>query len=297
MTDLVKARGLVKTYDGAAVLDDVSLTVSAGCVTGFIGANGAGKTTTIRALLGLMELDAGSVALFGEPFGAHADDQTAKRIKERIGVVFDTCPFIGDLPVRTAGAIMQTSFPLWDQRLFEQYLERFELDPKKRIKDLSRGMGMKLQLACALAHYPDLLILDEATAGLDPMARDGVLEILRDFMTDDRRAILISSHITTDLEKIADTIVCIDRGRIAFDVEKDAITDLAGVAHCRSAEFDRLRESDLADQGGARFLRNPHSVDVLVPDRFEFARRFPSIACDRATIDDYLQLTLKGEQL
>ena len=295
MTDLITARGLTKRYNGTAVLDDVSLSVSAGCVTGFVGANGAGKTTTIRALMGLMEVDAGEVVVFGEPFGPRADDACARRLKERIGVVFDTCPFIGDLPVKTAGVLMRASYPSWDQRCFDGLLARFALDPAKKIKDLSRGMGMKLQLACTLAHDPDLLILDEATAGLDPMARDEILELLRDFMDDGRRGILISSHITTDLEKIADRVVCIDQGRIAFDVEKDAITDMAGVARCRAAEFDEVRGSDLFAPGELRWIRQPMSVDVLVPDRFAFAQRFPRIVCDRATIDDYLQLVLKGE--
>lgn len=297
MTDLITARGLVKHYDGAVVLNDVSLHVPAGCVTGFIGANGAGKTTTIRALMGLMEPDAGEVIAFGEPFGPRADDATARRLKERIGIVFDTCPFIGELSVKTAGSLMRASFPMWRQKSFEDLLDRFGLDPKKKIKDLSRGMGMKLQLACALAHEPDLLILDEATAGLDPMARDDILDLLRDFMADERRGTLISTHITSDLEKIADRIVCIDEGRIAFDVEKDEITDRAGVARCRSTEFERLLESDLAGSGQLRWLRQPMSVDVLVPDRFAFARLFPHVACERATIDEFMQLTLKGEAL
>lgn len=295
MTDLINARGLVKRYSGTTVLDDVSLNVPSGCVTGFIGVNGAGKTTTIRALMGLMELDAGEVVVFGEPFGPDADDATARRLKERIGVVFDTCPFIGDLPVKTAGILMKASYPTWKQGHFEDMLNRFGLDPKKKIKDLSRGMGMKLQLACALAHDPDLLILDEATAGLDPMARDEILDMLRDFMSDENRGILISSHITTDLEKIADRIVCIDQGRIAFDVEKDEITDLAGVARCRAAEFEDVRTSGLVESGELKWMRQPMSIDVLVPDRFAFAKRFPNIACDRATIDDYMQLILKGE--
>lgn len=295
MTDLINARGITKHYDGTAVLSEVSLNVPSGCVTGFIGVNGAGKTTTIRALMGLMELDAGEVIVFGEPFGPGVDDACARRLKERIGVVFDTCPFIGDLPVKTAGTLMKASFSAWKQGRFEDLLDRFELDPKKKIKDLSRGMGMKLQLACALAHDPDLLILDEATAGLDPMARDEILDLLRDFMSDENRGILISSHITTDLEKIADRIVCIDQGRIAFDVEKDEITDLAGVARCRAAEFEDVRTSGLVESGELKWMRQPMNIDVLVPDRFAFAKRFPNIACDRATIDDYMQLTLKGE--
>ena len=243
MTDLINARGITKRYDGTAVLDDVSLRVPAGCVTGFIGVNGAGKTTTIRALMGLMEPDAGEVILFGEPFGPSADDATARRLKERIGVVLNTCPFIGDLPVKTAGTLMKASYPSWRQGALRGSAGAVRTRPQE--EDQGGSRLRQLCLACALAHDPDLLILDEATAGLDPMARDEILDLLRDFMADESRGILISSHITTDLEKIADRVVCIDQGRIAFDVEKDLITDMAGVAHCRTAEFEDVRASDL----------------------------------------------------
>lgn len=295
MTDLITARGLTKRYNGTAVLDDVSLSVSAGCVTGFVGANGAGKTTTIRALMGLMEVDAGEVVVFGEPFGPRADDACARRLKERIGVVFDTCPFIGDLPVKTAGVLMRASYPSWDQRCFDGLLARFALDPAKKIKDLSRGMGMKLSLICALSHNPDLLVLDEATAGLDPLAREQALDALRLFMNEPKHAIFMSSHITSDLEKIADYIVCIDGGRIVFAVEKDAITDFAGVAQCRAAEFDAVVDSGFFAPGTLHFERSAYGTAVLVPDRLAFAARFPQIVLDRADIDAYMSLMLKGD--
>ncbi len=295
MNDLIKARGLTKSYGGTTVLDSVDITVPAGTIVGFVGANGAGKTCTIRALLGLMPPDSGSVELFGEPLGARAGDEAAVRAKRRIGVVLDTCPFIGDLSVKTAGDVVRAAYPTWRADLFEGLLRRFELDPKRKVKDLSRGMGMKLQLACALAHEPELLVLDEATAGLDPLARDEVLDILRDFVSDEAHGVLLSSHITTDLEKIADIVVGIDHGRILFDLEKDAITDGMGVARCRAADVERVMNGDVAEEGALRVLRHEHSTDVLVPDRFAFSRRFPEIACDPCSIEDYLQLVLKGE--
>lgn len=162
------------------------------------------------------------------------------------------------------------------------------------MKDLSRGMGMKLSLACALAHNPQALILDEATAGLDPMARDEALERLRDFVAQPGHAILMSSHITSDLERIADRIVCIDAGRIVFDLEKDAITDSAGVARCRVADLERIASSGMVPDSELRYLRHDYGIDVLVPDRFAFAEMFPDIPFDRMTIDDYMSLTLKG---
>lgn len=296
MTDLIRAEGLTKTYGSKTVLDRVDLRVPAGSIVGFVGANGAGKTTTIRALLGLMPLDAGRVVLFGEPFDISADAATCQRIKGRVGAVLDTCPFVPDLSVKTVGSLMKAAYPTWRADLFEEHLRRFELDPRKKIKEFSRGMGMKLQLACALAHEPDVLLLDEATAGLDPLARDEVLDILRAFVSDENHAVLLSSHITTDLEKIADVIVGIDQGRIVFSLEKDVITDEMGIARCRSAELEGLVASGLYDQKSLRVLRRPYGIDVLVPDRFALARRFPEIPCDKATIEDYLQFVLTGEQ-
>ena len=293
MSALIEARGLTKHYDGFS-LEGVDLTVSEGEVVGFIGQNGAGKSTTIKALLGLIKVDGGDASVLGTPSDKLSRTSGATT-KERVGVVFDTVSLPGHLRVSDVGRIYRSAYASWDAHAFNRLARELDLDPRKAVKDLSRGMGMKLQLACALAHNPDLLILDEATAGLDPMARDEILDLLRDFMADESRGILISSHITTDLEKIADRVVCIDQGRIAFDVEKDLITDMAGVAHCRTAEFEDVRASDLFASGELRWIRQPMSVDVLVPDRFAFAKRFPHIACDRATIDDYLQLTLKGE--
>lgn len=297
MTDLIRISGLTKHYaSGGFSLRNVSLSVAAGQVVGFVGANGAGKTTTIRTMLGLAPFDDGEVILFGEPFDSHADSALSRRVKERIGLVFDTCPFPADLPIKTCAAIMRAAYPAWRQGLFEDYLLRFGLNPKKKVKELSRGMGMKLQLACALSHEPDLLILDEATAGLDPLARDEVLDMLRDYLAaDEGRGILLSSHITSDLEKIADSVVCIDDGRIVFSCEKDAITDEMGIAKCRAAEFEHVVASGFFEAGALRFMRREYGVDVLVPNRFAFARRFGDIACDRVGIDDFMQLTLKGD--
>lgn len=295
MADSISISALTKRY-GDFSLQDVSFRVPQGSVVGFVGANGAGKTTTIRAILGLMDADAGAVEVLGEPFGLHTHASACSRAKERIGVVFDTCPYAGDLSIKTVGAVMAAAYPSWRAGLFEEYLRRFSLTPRKKVKDLSRGMGMKLQLACALSHEPELLILDEATAGLDPIARDEVLDLLRDYLAaDERRSILLSSHITSDLDKIADRVVCIDGGRIVFDEEKDAICDMAGVARCRAAEFEQVAASGIYDAATMRFLRHAYGVDLLVPDRFAFMRRFPDVACDKATIDDYMQLVLKGE--
>ncbi|OUO85802.1 ABC transporter [Gordonibacter urolithinfaciens] len=292
--DLLRICSLSKHYEGFD-LKDVDLAVPAGSVVGFIGSNGAGKTTTIKSVLGLVFPDAGSIELFGQNVGEHASVKTVKQAKQRVGVVFDTCSFPEEMTLEGVGKLMSYSYDAWSSADFEQRLAQFGLPMGKRVSDLSRGMSMKLSLACALAHDPDLLILDEATAGLDPIARDEALDFLHDYMRDGRRGILMSSHITSDLEKIADYIVCIDAGRIVFSIEKDAITDVAGVAHCRAAEFDRIAESGFFAPGELRSIRHPYGIDVLAPDRFTFAVRFRDIALDKADIDSYMALMLKGE--
>ena len=206
MNDLLRIRSLSKHYDGFD-LRNVDLTVPAGSVVGFIGSNGAGKTTTIKAILGLIYPDAGSIELLGQNVGEHAGSKAIKDAKQRTGVVFDTCSFPEEMTVASVGKLMSYSYDSWSPADFEQRLAQFQLPKSKTVKDLSRGMSMKLSLACALAHDPDLLILDEATAGLDPLAREEALDILRGYMRDERHGILMSSHITSDPEKIADYIV------------------------------------------------------------------------------------------
>lgn len=290
MTHLIEATGLTKHYEGFS-LDGVDLTVDDGEVVGFVGKNGAGKSTTIKALLGLIGVDAGEARLLGQ---VSTGGGLAPEVRERIGVVFDTVSVPPHLKVGDVGRLYGRAFRTWEGHAFARRLKDFGLDAGKQVKELSRGMGMKLSLACALSHGSSLLILDEATAGLDPMAREEVLDMLRDFVAAPGRAILMSSHITSDLERIADRVVCIDEGRIVFDLAKDAITDEMGVARCRVADFERIASSGFVPESELRYQRHEYGIDVLVPDRYDFARRFPDVPCDRMTIDDYMTLMLKG---
>lgn len=291
MADILRVNNLVKSY-GTFALNHVDLTVPQGCVTGFIGSNGAGKSTTIRSILGMTIPDSGTIELFGRPTTNYAP---SPQDKERIGVVFDTCPFPGDCHVKDVGSIGKAAFQQWNKKYFDQLLAHFGISEQKQIKDLSRGMSMKLQLAFALSHEPELLILDEATAGLDPLARDEVLDMLQDFMQDEAHGILLSSHITTDLEKIADHIACIDNGEIVFNRTIDSICDETGIAHCTSKDAEALLKSALFDPREIRIMRNSYSTDVLVPDRILLRENFPHIACDRASLDEYMRFILKGE--
>lgn len=290
MQNLLELKGVSRRVSDRFSLRDVMLAVEPGQIVGFVGANGAGKTTTIRAALGLIKLDAGEVRLFGQRCGADAPDETQRCLRSRVGLVLDTCPFPSTLKVGQIEALVGQAYPTWDRKTFAGFIDRFGLDPKTKVKDLSRGMGMKLQLACALSHKAKLLVLDEATAGLDPMAREELLDELLAFVADGQRSVLLSSHITSDLDRAADRVICIDNGSIVFDLPREDITDCAGIAHCSQAQAAEL----IACVEGARAAHHAYSVDVLVPNRREALEAFPEIPCDRATIDDYLRLMLKG---
>lgn len=293
---LLEVSGLAKRYEGFA-LEGVSISLEPGCVIGLVGSNGAGKTTILKSILGLVHPDGGSVCLLGEeafPGGGASD-----RVKQRVGVVFDTCAFPADCRVADVAAMGRALFDNWDGACWDEFARRFSLPRKKKVSELSRGMGMKLSLAFALAHGPELLILDEATAGIDPLARDEVLDILREFMADGRRGILMSSHITTDLEKLADEVICLDAGKVVFAAPKEAITDEAGIARCREADLEAVLASGLASAAAGEMyvLRGAYGSDLLVPDRFAFSRACPDIPVDRATLEEYMALRLKGEKL
>lgn len=290
MQNLLELKGVSRRVSDRFSLRDVTLTVEPGQIVGFVGANGAGKTTTIRAALGLIKLDAGEAHLLGQRCDANAPDETQRHLRSRIGLVLDTCPFPPTLKVGQVERLVGPAYPTWSCETFAGFIDRFGLDPKTKVKDLSRGMGMKLQLACALSHNAKLLVLDEATAGLDPMAREELLDELLAFVADGQHSVLLSSHITSDLDRAADRVICIDNGSIVFDLPREDITDRAGIAHCTQTQAAEL----MACVEGSRAAHHAYSVDVLVPNRRDVLEAFPEIPCDRATIDDYLRLMLKG---
>lgn len=291
-TPLIQARGLTKHY-GDFSLKAVSFDVYPGEVVGFVGKNGAGKTTTIKALLGLVKLDGGEGQVLSCPSSQLGRVQGSPA-KERLGVVFDAVPYPKSLRVCDVDAIGKAAYSTWDSSAFARCARDAGLDGDKKVEGLSRGMGMRLQLAVALSHDTQVLLLDEATAGLDPLARDEVLEVLREYVANGERGILMSSHITSDLEHIADRILCIDDGSIVFDLARETITDEMGVARCRAQDLTRVREACLIDPAQWRVLDRGMAWDLWVPDRFAFQARFPDIPCDPLTIDEYMALFFKG---
>ena len=219
MENIAEVRNLTKQFDEFA-LNDLNFDIKKGFITGFIGANGAGKTTTIRCLMDLIKPDHGEVCLFGESHETHT-----ATIKERIGFVYDANFYYTDLSIEKNKRTLAPFYPHWDDELFYGYLKKFQLNSAKRVKHLSKGMRMKFSLAMALSHHPDFIIMDEPTAGLDPIVRRELLNMMQDLIQDEEKAIFFSTHITTDLEKIADFIVFIHDGRIVFQGEKEEFTE------------------------------------------------------------------------
>ncbi len=296
---LAEARGLCKRFGPDFALEDVNLAVPEGSVVGFVGRNGAGKTSTIRCLLGIASADAGACMVMGERLSPVAGDETCERARGQVGVVFDTMPFLPTLTLKQVVSIYEHAFPGFDLAAFQRVRQALGLpDRVWTMRALSRGQGMQLQLALALAHRPRLLVLDEATAGLDPIARDTLLELVRTWLDEDEcRGVLFSSHITSDLEELADVVVGIDDGRIAFTLDKDAISGQMGIARLTAEELAQVLASGLFAPGSLVGRRLAYSTELLVGDRQLFCEWFPTIRVEPATIDAYLLISQKGEAL
>ncbi len=235
--NILEINNVTKKYDNFT-LDNVNIKVPKGCIMGYIGANGAGKTTTIKLTLNAIKKDAGNIKIFGKDV-----DKFDKEIKEDIGVVFDDCHFSDYINAKDVEKIMKNIYKRWNTSLFFEYLDKFGIDKKKKIKEYSKGMKMKLSIAAALAHEPKFLILDEATSGLDPVIRDEVLDIFMEFIQDEERSVFISSHILSDLEKVCDYITFIDKGRIIFSEEKDLVMEKYGILKCSEEEYKNIDKS------------------------------------------------------
>lgn len=237
MENALEITGLCKQYAGFA-LQDVGFTLPRGSVMGFIGENGAGKTTTIKAVLNLIRRDAGAIKVLG------LDNIAQERaVKERIGVVLEDGCFLNTLTARHVDVLMGKAYQSWQSEQFFRFMERFGIDRNKKIKDYSKGMRMKVSIAAALSHGAELLIMDEPTSGLDPVVRDEVLDLFYDFMQEDSHAILLSSHITSDLDKIADHITFIHQGRVLLSEPRDELLDTFGVLRCTAEQLSALEPS------------------------------------------------------
>ncbi|RHR06692.1 ABC transporter ATP-binding protein [Pseudoflavonifractor sp. AF19-9AC] len=284
MTNSIEIQGLNKSYPDFA-LRNINLTMPGGAIMGLIGENGAGKTTLMKCILNLVRRDSGTITLMG-----HDNIKEERLAKAEIGVVLDECFFHDTLRPKDVGAILAPAFrDSWDGALYRDYLDKFQLPQGKLIKEFSRGMKMKLSLAAALAHRPKLLLLDEATAGLDPVVRDEILDEFLSFICDEEHSILISSHITSDLEKVADYITYLHQGQIVLSDAKDTILDSYGRVGCTAAQLETIDPADLV-----RVRRGSFGCEALVSDRKTFHRSYPSLMVDPIALEDIMLFIGKG---
>ena len=285
MDTILRVENITKKYAGFQ-LDHVSFDLPKGMIMGLIGENGAGKSTTINAILDLIKKDDGMVTFWGQELSS------SKQLKEDIGVVFDGVNFYETLTPAKVGKISEKAYKQWDEYLYRDYLKRFGLPLDKEIKTLSKGMKMKLCIAVALSHKPKLLILDEATSGLDPVMRDDILDVFLDFVQDENHSILMSSHITTDLEKVADYITFIHQGKVLFCKTKDELRYKYGIIRCGAAVFDQIDKSEIL-----AYRKDDYQWNVLVADKENARKKYKAAVVDDATIDDILLLYVKGERI
>lgn len=284
INECIRVSNLCKDY-GSFQLKNVSFNLPQGCIMGLIGENGAGKSTTLKLLLNLLKKDGGEIALFGlDPA------KQEHKIKEQIGVVFDENFFHDVLRAKDSPSIMRPIYANWDDRLYDSLCARFQLPAEKRIKEYSRGMKMKLAIAAAMAHHPRLLLLDEATSGLDPIVRNEILDLFQEFIQDERNSILLSTHITSDLERVADYITFLHQGRVLMSNSKDELLLSHRVLRCGLDRFAFLNQSDVLG-----FRKSGVGVEALV--RYDSTRPHAYDGCvlDPATLEDIMLFSIKGE--
>lgn len=249
----IEIRNLTKTYPKFK-LDNLNLTLPSGCIMGLIGKNGAGKSTTIKLILDMIHTNSGTVTILGR------DNQKDIQItKQDVGVVLDEVGLPECLTVRQVGKIMKLTYTNWDDEVFMALVEKLAIPEKKAFKEFSRGMKMKLGIAIALSHHPKLLILDEATNGLDPVIRDEVVEMFSEFTRDENHSILISSHIVSDLEKLCDYIAFLHQGKLLICEEKDVLLGMYGMIHCSARQLEELEPSSVMYK-----KESPYGVEAVV---------------------------------
>ena len=278
----IEIKGLEKRYDGFQ-LGSFDLTLPSGCIMGLVGENGAGKSTTIKLIMNAIGWDAGEISVLG------VDNRSAefRDVKEDIGVVLDEAYFPEVMSARNVGKVMALTYKNWDAAAFEGYLKKFSLAPDKIFKDYSRGMRMKLAIAAALSHGAKLLILDEATSGLDPMARDELLDIFNDFTRDENCSILLSSHIVSDLEKICDYIAFLHRGRLVLCEEKDRLLEEYTLIRLPEERLKELPEESIISRRASGYGTEALVLRGGIP---------AAIPTEHTSLEDIILFLAKGDE-
>ena len=285
MENILEIKNLSKKYKGFE-LKNVNIKLPKGMIMGFIGENGAGKTTTIKSILNIINRDSGEIKIFGLD-----NKENERKIKEDIGVVLDDRFLSEYLNPSDINKIMKNIYKDWDEKLYFKYIEDFKLPKEKISKEYSSGMKMKLKIAVALAHHPKLLILDEPTSGLDPVARNEILDIFQEFIQDEDHGIFVSSHITSDLEHIADYITFINNGEIIFTKTRDELLENYGIVKCSEEQFKKIDKKDYI-----KYKKNRYEYDVLIEDKYEFKKKYDISVIDKPSLEDIMLIYIKGEK-
>lgn len=277
----IEIKNLNKKYKDFE-LKDINFDVEKGTVMGLIGANGSGKTTILKSILSIIKYD-GDIRILGE--------EISREIKDKVSSVFEEY-FIGEyLSSKEVEKIYSDIYSKWDSNYFHELLEKLDIPKNKKYKDFSKGMKIKLKIAIALSSRPKLLILDEPTSGLDPVIRSEILDIFLEYMEGEDNSILISSHITTDLEKIADYITFIDDGQVIFSKEKYDLEENYGIVRVSEEDFEKIDKSLIK-----KFKKEKYQINVLVDDVEKFRKNYPNFVVDRSTIDEIMVLYLRGDK-
>lgn len=274
----LKVENLSKKYDDF-LLDKVSFNVPKGNIVGFVGENGAGKTTTLNCILDVVSKDSGEICFWKKD-----------NVKEQIGVVFEDNCFPEYLTIIQLSNILRNMYINWDENKFQELLNKFSLKNNKKINTFSKGMKIKLSLAVALSHNAKLLILDEATAGLDPIARDDILDLLLEFVQDEENSVLISSHITSDLEKVADYIVFIHEGKIFFEESKDNLIYDYGIIKCKTEDLKKIEQQDVL-----KYRKTDCMYEILIKNKKQLKKKYKDFIIDNVKIEDIMLMYVKGE--
>lgn len=281
----IEIEHLTKRYDGFT-LDDISFCVPKGSIMGFIGQNGAGKSTTINTILNIIKADSGSIRIFGMDHLAHEYE-----IKEEIAAIFDALPFHDQFNARHLNTMMRGIYRNWSSETFFRYLERMQLPEKKKFGQFSKGMKMKLQIAAALSHGAKLLIMDEATTGLDPVVRNEILDMFQEYLQDETNSILMSSHITSDLDRIADSVTFIHKGKLLLSGYKDEILENHAIIKCTKKDYCGIDPADIVSARISDF-----GAEVLVADRAACKRKYSGLAMDHTTLEELMRYYVNADK-
>lgn len=282
MDNVLEIKNLTKKYKDNVGIENISFNVPKGSIVGLIGRNGAGKTTIIKTILDIIKKDSGEIKIVGQ-------DKLEDHIKNNIGVVFDGSTFTESLNLIKLNNILKNIYVNWNEEVYFKYIDKMQLPLKKKFKEFSKGMKMKLSIIVSLSHNAKLLILDEATSGLDPVVRDEILDLFLDFIQDENNGILVSSHITSDLEKVSDYIVFIDKGKVIFFESKDKILYEYGILKCTEDELDKVDKRYILKQ-----IKTNYGYNVIITNKEEIKKQYSNLVIDNCTIDELMVIYTKG---